>query len=96
MRSRVYETDERPSVCLSVPSFARRTPLGGFAAKRRTGRRYRSTAAAAGRSSTAHSSKLLSVANANNFTLTADLYRKPNTDLLELELKVRVRGRDKS
>ena len=46
------------SVCLSVPSFARR--CGGFAAERRAGRRYRSTAASAQqqrRHSTALSSK---------------------------------------
>ena len=48
----------RLSVCLSVPSFARR--CGGFAAERRAGRRYRSTAASAQqqrRHSTALSSK---------------------------------------
>ena len=34
----------RPSVRLSTPSFARRTPLRRFAAERRAGGRYRSTA----------------------------------------------------
>jgi len=37
----------RRSVCPSVPPFAR--SCGGFAAERRAGRRYRSTAAAVGR-----------------------------------------------
>ena len=35
----------RPSVCLSVPSFACRTPLLRFAAERQADRRHRSIAA---------------------------------------------------
>ena len=46
-----YETAEspsvRPSVCLSVPSFAAEPCGGGFAAERRADRRYRWTAAVA-------------------------------------------------
>jgi len=52
LRSSVYETVERPSVCLSVclshhPTAA--AACGGFAAERRVHRMYRSIAAAAGR-----------------------------------------------
>jgi len=65
MRSRVYETVDRLSVCLSVCLSHRSTAAaacGGFAAERRAGKRYRSTVAGAGtqqqrRLSTALSSK---------------------------------------
>jgi len=43
MRSRVFVTVRCPSVCSSVPASA----CDGFAAERRAGRRYRSTAAGA-------------------------------------------------
>ena len=43
MRSRVYVTVRCPSVCSSVPASA----CDGFAAERRAGRRYRSTATGA-------------------------------------------------
>ena len=47
MRSRVYVTVERPSVCLSRRSTAA-TAAGGFAAERCAGKRCRSTVAYAG------------------------------------------------
>jgi len=47
MRNRVYETVERPSICLSHRSTAAAV-AGGFAAERPADRRYRSTAAGAG------------------------------------------------
>ena len=64
MQSRVYESVDRPSVRLFHRSTAA-AACGGFAAERRAGREYRSTAAGAGaqaaqqqrRSSTAFSSK---------------------------------------
>jgi len=60
MRSRVYKTVRRPSVCTSVSlshqSNAAAT-CGGFAAERRTLKRYRSTAPGARGRSTALSSK---------------------------------------
>ena len=61
MQSRVYESVERPSVRLFHRSTAA-AACGGFAAERRAGREYRSTAAGVGaqqqrRSSTAFSSK---------------------------------------
>ena len=56
MRSRVYVTVERPSVCLSRQSTAA-TVAGGFAAERPAGRRYRSTAAGAVLQAPALSSK---------------------------------------
>ena len=49
MRSRVYETVDRPSVCLSLCLFHHSTAAavcGGFAAERRAVRRYRSPTAA--------------------------------------------------
>jgi len=48
MRSSVYETVERPSVCLSHHSTTA-AACGGFAAERRAGKRYRSTVASTGR-----------------------------------------------
>jgi len=45
---RVYEMVEHPSVCLPYHSTTA-SACGGFAAERRAGRRYRSTAATAGR-----------------------------------------------
>jgi len=49
----INETVERPSGCLShnLPAARR---CGGFAAERRAGRRYQSTAAAASRCTTAN------------------------------------------
>jgi len=43
MRSRVYETVERPSVCLSHCLIAA-AACGGFAADRHVGRKYQLTA----------------------------------------------------
>jgi len=52
----INETVERPSGCLSYNSPAAR-PCGGFAAERRAGRRYQSTAAAASRCTAAHAKR---------------------------------------
>jgi len=48
-RSTIYDAGERPSVCLSRHSITDAACGGGFAAERRAGRRYRLTAAVAGR-----------------------------------------------
>ena len=79
MRSKVYETVEclsAPPVCPFYHSTAA-AACGGFAAKRRTGRRYRSTTAAAGRPAVAapqHWTAIRrSAVNASSVTLTADV-----------------------
>ena len=63
MRSRVYETADRPSVCLSVPSFAAARHRGEFAAVGPAAWRHRSIAARGRRSA----------ANASSVTLSADV-----------------------
>jgi len=60
MRSSVYETVERPSVCLSHRSTAA-AACGGFAAERPAGRRYRPIASAGAQRH-----------NADSVTLTAE------------------------
>ena len=87
MRSGVYETIGRPSVRPSVRrSISRPRRAAGLLLSAGTGRRYRSTAAAAGRPAAA-TGKLRSAANAGSVTLTADAgswtqtcYVRMNTD----------------
>ena len=82
MRSRVYETVDRPSVRSSVAA------CGGFAAERRGCRRYRLTAAGAGRPAAVApqngAAARCSAANASNVTLTADVGCWTQTYLLRL------------
>ena len=82
MWSRVYETVERLSVCLSVCLSRHLTAAAtysGFAAERRVGRRYRSTEAATGSPAAAAlqygatARRSLSAADASSVTLTADV-----------------------
>jgi len=67
MRSDIYVTVGRPSVCLSVPAFGR---CGGFAAVGPAGRRYRSIAARAALSSIPAAARR-AAANAGSATLSA-------------------------
>ena len=84
MRNRVYKTVRCPSVSQSVPSVSlsrqsnAAAACGGFAAKRRTRKRYRSTAPVARQQPGAAARR--SAANAGNVMLTAELKRL-NTDL---------------
>ena len=74
VRSRVYITVERPSVCLSARQSDRSTTAaacGGFAAGRSASRKYRNTTGA-GAQQQRRRSTALTAANADSVALTAE------------------------